>query len=131
MALPSFLDGALELPILGSPLFIVSGPELVIAQCKAGIVGSFPALNARPAGDARSEWLTQIEAELAQYRERIRARRSRRMPSTRSATRQRSPHGRHGNLREALKSRSSSPRCGHLPRSSRRRTPMVVWCFTM
>ena len=48
MPLPPSLNGKLELPVLGSPLFIVSGPELVIAQCKAGIVGSFPALNARP-----------------------------------------------------------------------------------
>jgi hypothetical protein len=47
MPLPVSLNGKLELPVLGSPLFIVSGPELVIAQCKAGIVGSFPALNAR------------------------------------------------------------------------------------
>lgn len=68
MALPAFLDGRLELPILGSPLFIVSGPELVIAQCKAGVVGSFPALNARPAG-MLDQWLTQIETGLAQYRE--------------------------------------------------------------
>ncbi|HEY3028866.1 MAG TPA: nitronate monooxygenase, partial [Bradyrhizobium sp.] len=48
MPLPASLIDTLELPVLGSPLFIVSGPELVIAQCKAGIVGSFPALNARP-----------------------------------------------------------------------------------
>ena len=47
MALPALLKDSLELPVVGSPLFIVSGPELVIAQCKAGIVGSFPALNAR------------------------------------------------------------------------------------
>ena len=48
MALPEILKN-LELPIIAAPMFIVSGPELVIAQCKAGIVGSFPALNARPA----------------------------------------------------------------------------------
>ena len=48
MPLPASLANSLELPVVGSPLFIVSGPELVIAQCKAGIVGSFPALNARP-----------------------------------------------------------------------------------
>ena len=48
MSLPTSLKDRLELPVLGSPLFIVSGPELVIAQCKAGIIGSFPALNARP-----------------------------------------------------------------------------------
>ena len=48
MPLPAPLVDTLELPVVGSPLFIVSGPELVIAQCKAGVVGSFPALNARP-----------------------------------------------------------------------------------
>src|SRR5215510_9373547 len=48
MPLPASLANSLSLPVLGSPLFIVSGPELVIAQCKAGIIGSFPALNARP-----------------------------------------------------------------------------------
>ena len=47
MTLPAPFD-KLRLPVIGSPLFIVSGPELVIAQCKAGIIGSFPALNARP-----------------------------------------------------------------------------------
>ncbi|KAJ1621311.1 2-nitropropane dioxygenase NPD [Pavlovales sp. CCMP2436] len=55
----------LRLPIIGSPLFIVSGPELVIAQCKAGIVGSFPALNARTP-ELLSQWIVQIKAELAQ-----------------------------------------------------------------
>ena len=54
----------LSIPVIGSPMFIVSGPELVIAQCKAGVVGSFPALNARPK-EALDEWLTQIENELA------------------------------------------------------------------
>jgi nitronate monooxygenase len=53
----------LIIPVIGSPMFIVSGPELVIAQCKAGVVGSFPALNARPK-EALDEWLTQIEDEL-------------------------------------------------------------------
>lgn len=47
MTTPTLFD-RLRLPVIGSPLFIISGPELVIAQCKAGIVGSFPALNARP-----------------------------------------------------------------------------------
>ena len=56
MSLPASLANKLELPVVGSPLFIVSGPELVIAQCKAGIVGSFPALNARPA-EKLGEWL--------------------------------------------------------------------------
>lgn len=66
MTLPPSLANSLELPVLGSPLFIVSGPELVIAQCKAGIIGSFPALNARPA-DKLGEWLTRIENELGEY----------------------------------------------------------------
>ena len=48
MAIPEHIKKNLSMPVIGSPLFIVSGPELVIAQCKAGIIGSFPALNARP-----------------------------------------------------------------------------------
>ena len=48
MALPPLLRDRLRLPVIASPLFIVSGPDLVIAQCKAGVVGSFPSLNARP-----------------------------------------------------------------------------------
>ena len=48
MPLPKILQNNLSIPVIGAPLFLVSGPELVIAQCKAGIVGSFPALNARP-----------------------------------------------------------------------------------
>ena len=56
----------LRLPVIGSPLFIISGPELVIAQCKAGIVGSFPALNARPAA-LLDEWLHRITEELAAH----------------------------------------------------------------
>ena len=65
MALPAIFDN-LRLPIIGSPLFIVSGPELVIAQCKSGIVGSFPALNARPQAQL-DEWLHQITEELAAH----------------------------------------------------------------
>ncbi len=60
------LDGHLRLPIICSPLFIVSYPELVLAQCKAGIVGSFPALNARKEGEL-DEWLTRMADELAEY----------------------------------------------------------------
>ena len=56
----------LRLPVIGSPMFLVSGPELVIAQCKAGIVGSFPALNARPQS-LLDEWLHQIREELAAW----------------------------------------------------------------
>ena len=67
MALPEFLQNNLRVPIVGSPLFLVSGPELVIAQCKAGIIGSFPALNARPA-EVLDEWLTRIDTELEEYK---------------------------------------------------------------
>jgi nitronate monooxygenase len=66
MALPSVLRDRLRLPAIASPLFIISGPELVIAQCKAGVVGSFPALNARPAAQL-DEWLHQISEELAAW----------------------------------------------------------------
>jgi nitronate monooxygenase len=66
MALPATLKSRLRLPVIGSPLFIVSNPDLVIAQCKAGIVGSFPALNARPAAQLE-EWLIRITTELAAY----------------------------------------------------------------
>lgn len=65
MTLPAIFDN-LRLPLIGSPLFIVSGPELVIAQCKAGIVGSFPALNARPQ-TLLDEWMHQITEELAAW----------------------------------------------------------------
>jgi len=65
MSLPPIFD-RLRLPIIGSPLFIVSGPDLVIAQCKAGIVGSFPALNARPQS-LLDEWLHRITEELAAH----------------------------------------------------------------
>ena len=65
MPLPAPFD-RLRLPVIGSPLFIVSGPELVIAQCKAGIVGSFPALNARPQSEL-DEWLHRITEELAAH----------------------------------------------------------------
>jgi nitronate monooxygenase len=64
MPIPAILHNRLSLPIIASPMFIISTPELVIAECKAGIVGSFPALNARPAGEL-DKWLTRIETELA------------------------------------------------------------------
>ena len=63
--LPAIFD-RLRLPVIGSPLFIISSPELVIAQCKAGIVGSFPALNARPQA-LLDEWLHRITEELAAH----------------------------------------------------------------
>lgn len=68
MALPASLEGKLRLPLIGAPMFIVSGPELVAEQCKAGIVGSFPALNARPQGKLL-EWIRQIKAEVAAHAE--------------------------------------------------------------
>jgi len=66
MSLPAILRDRLQLPVIASPLFIISGPDLVIAQCKAGVVGSFPALNARPA-PVLEEWLQRITSELAAY----------------------------------------------------------------
>jgi len=66
MPIPAAFGGRLSLPVIGSPMFIASTPDLVIAQCKAGIIGSFPALNARPA-PMLGEWLTRIRQELAEY----------------------------------------------------------------
>ncbi|WP_339846757.1 nitronate monooxygenase family protein [uncultured Halopseudomonas sp.] len=66
MSLPSILQNSLTLPVICSPLFIISNPDLVIAQCKAGVVGSFPALNARPAEELEV-WLKRITSELAEY----------------------------------------------------------------
>ncbi|MEC7830167.1 MAG: nitronate monooxygenase family protein [Pseudomonadota bacterium] len=66
MALVPHLEGKLKIPVVGAPLFIVSGPELVISQCKAGVVGSFPALNARPQ-EVLDEWIIRIKEELDQH----------------------------------------------------------------
>jgi nitronate monooxygenase len=66
MSLPPLLRDTLRLPVIGAPMFIVSTPELVLAQCKAGIVGSFPALNARPP-ELLDDWLTRIGTELAAH----------------------------------------------------------------
>jgi nitronate monooxygenase len=66
MSLPHDLAARLRIPVLAAPMFVVSGPELVIEQCKAGVIGSFPALNARPQEEL-DKWLTRIETELAQY----------------------------------------------------------------
>jgi len=66
MALPASLCEKLRIPLIGAPMFIVSGPALVIEQCKAGIVGSFPALNARPQGSL-NDWLSEIHDSLAEY----------------------------------------------------------------
>ena len=67
MALPPLFD-KLRLPAVGAPQFIIANPELVIAQCKAGIVGAFPALNARPQ-PLLDDWLHRIKDELAAYDE--------------------------------------------------------------
>jgi nitronate monooxygenase len=66
MALPPILKDQLRLPVVAAPLFIISNPDLVIAQCKAGIVGSFPALNARPE-PVLDQWLQRITEELDRY----------------------------------------------------------------
>ena len=67
MPIPSHIKDNISIPVIGSPLFIISGPELVIAQCKAGIIGSFPALNARPQ-HVLEEWIVRIKTELAEYK---------------------------------------------------------------
>lgn len=66
MTLPSILTENLRLPVIGSPLFIIAHPQLTLAQCKAGIIGAFPALNARPESQL-DEWLHQMTEELAAH----------------------------------------------------------------
>jgi nitronate monooxygenase len=66
LALPAILRDRLRLPVVAAPLFIVSHPQLTLAQCKAGVVGSFPALNARPA-EQLDEWLAQLNEELCSF----------------------------------------------------------------
>ncbi|RUL99043.1 NAD(P)H-dependent flavin oxidoreductase [Rhizobium chutanense] len=66
MALPPILKDKLRLPVIGSPLFIISHPTLTLAQCKAGVIGAFPALNARPESQL-DEWLAEITEELARH----------------------------------------------------------------
>lgn len=63
MSIPASFEGRLSLPVIAAPLFIISNPDLTIAQCKAGVIGSFPALNARPAG-LLDEWLARIRETL-------------------------------------------------------------------
>lgn len=67
MPIPEVMQGNLSVPVVGAPLFIISHPALVLAQCKAGIVGSFPALNARPEAQL-DEWLAEITEELAAFK---------------------------------------------------------------
>src|SRR5205807_6678620 len=66
LSLPAILANRLAMPVIGAPMFIVSVPDLVIAQCKAGVVGSFPALNARPKEELEN-WLNRIQEELAAH----------------------------------------------------------------
>lgn len=66
MSMPALFKGRLSIPVIGAPLFIISVPDLVIAQCKAGVVGSFPALNARPPA-LLDEWIARIKEELAAH----------------------------------------------------------------
>jgi nitronate monooxygenase len=66
MSMPKLFKGRLSIPVIGAPLFIISVPDLVIAQCKAGVVGSFPSLNARPPA-LLDEWLARIKEELAAH----------------------------------------------------------------
>ena len=66
MPLPEVLQGRLSLPVIGAPLFIISNPKLVVAQCTAGIVGAFPSLNARPA-ERLEAWLAEITTTLAAW----------------------------------------------------------------
>ena len=68
MAIHKHIEDNISIPVIGAPLFLVSGPDLVIAQCKAGIIGSFPALNARPQ-HVLEEWIIRIKTELAEYQE--------------------------------------------------------------
>ena len=67
MPFPDFLRGRLSLPVLCAPMFIVSGPELVAAQCRNGLIGSFPALNAR-SPSVLDEWLVRLNQELGAFR---------------------------------------------------------------
>lgn len=67
MPIPRVLEGCLRLPMIGAPMFIVSTPKLVLAQCKAGVIGAFPALNARPASQL-GDWLSEITETLDAWR---------------------------------------------------------------
>ncbi len=66
MTIPAILDKGLRVPVIAAPLFLISGPELVKACCKAGVIGTFPTLNARPL-DLLDEWMTNLNTELAAY----------------------------------------------------------------
>jgi nitronate monooxygenase len=84
MTLPAVLKDNFRLPVVAAPLFIISHPPLVMAQCKAGIMGSFPALNARP-GSQLDEWLAEITEELADHNAKNPDKPAAPLPSTRSS----------------------------------------------
>jgi nitronate monooxygenase len=67
MAIPAALASQMSIPVIGAPLFIISNPNLVLAQCKSGVIGAFPSLNARPL-EQLEEWLSLINEELAAAR---------------------------------------------------------------
>ncbi len=110
MTMPAALQN-LSLPVIASPMFIASGPALVAAQCKAGIVGSFPALNARPAETARHLADRPAGANWPTTRPPIRTRRSARSPSTRSCTSRTTAWRMTSKCASSTRYRSSSPRC--------------------
>ena len=68
MPIPDSIKDNISIPVIGAPLFLISVPDLVIAQCKAGIIGSFPALNARPQ-HVLEEWIVRIKTELKEYQD--------------------------------------------------------------
>ena len=68
MPIPNSIKDNISIPVIGAPLFLISVPDLVIAQCKAGIIGSFPALNARPQ-HVLEEWIIRIKTELKEYQD--------------------------------------------------------------
>jgi len=125
MSLPSVLRDKLRLPAIGAPLFIISHPALVIAQCKAGIVGAFPALNARPISQL-DEWLHEITEALAAH--------DRDHPESLAApfAVNQIVHRTNARLEEDLaltvkwKRRSSSPRSARARTSMRRSIPMAA-----
>ena len=127
--LPAVLRN-LPLPIIGSPLFIISNPKLVIAQCKAGIVGSMPALNARPA-EQLDEWLAEITETLAAYdtaHPDAAGGAVRDQPDR--AQEQRPARARHGRCARSTRCRSSSPRSARAPTSTTRCTARAASCCT-
>ena len=74
MPIPDSIKDNISIPVIGAPLFLISVPDLVIAQCKAGIIGSFPALNARPQ-HVLEEWIVRIKTELKSIKNKTRTKR--------------------------------------------------------